>query len=114
MTALLAAPVALALAVLGAHFWRAGDVALALLAVALIALLFVRKPWAARALRIALVAGTLEWLRALAALVAERQAMGLPYARLATILAGVALATALCALGFQSRAMRKRYRLRVG
>jgi hypothetical protein len=111
-TALFAALVAVALAVLGAHFWRAGEVALALLAVALVALLLVRKPWAARTLQVALALGAIEWLRTLATLVAERQSMGAPFARLATILGGVALATALCALAFQSRAMRERYRLR--
>jgi predicted secreted protein len=106
---LITAPIALV--VLAAHFWRGGDFALALAALALVALLFVRRPWAARIVQIALALGALEWLRTLAALVAERHAAGVPFVRLALILGAVAIVTALCALAFQTRAMRARYRL---
>ena len=109
MTAALMSSSALALAVLAAHFSRSSDFALAAVALAMIALLFVRRPWAARTVQLALALGTLEWLRTLAALVATRQSTGAPYARLALILGTVAVATALCALAFESRAMRARY-----
>lgn len=99
----------LALAVLAAHFFRAGHVVLAALCVAFAAVIFVRRPWAARAAQIALALGALEWLRTLAMLVAERYAAGLPFVRLASILGAVAVATALCAVAFQMRAMRARY-----
>lgn len=57
-----------------------------------------------------LVLGAIEWLRTLAALVAMRQSIGMPYARLAWILGAVALATAVCALVFEHRLMRERFR----
>lgn len=110
MIAALVSPVAIALAVLAAHFWRAGNVSLAIVSVALIGLLFVRRRWAARTLQVALVLGAIEWLRTLAALVAMRQSMGEPYVRLAAILGAVALATDSCALVFELRRMRERYR----
>ncbi len=109
MTAALTSLSALALAALAAHFWRSTDFALAAIALATIAPLFVRRPLAARTVQVALALGTLEWLRTLAALLATRQSTGAPYARLALILGAVAVATALCALAFESRAMRARY-----
>jgi hypothetical protein len=94
LAALVATPIALA--VLAAHFARSGRFALAVVALALVALLFVRRKWAARTLQIALALGAIEWLRTLLVLVAERQAAGLSYTRLALILGAVAVATALC------------------
>jgi hypothetical protein len=104
-------PAALALLVLGAHFLRAGHLALVAAALALVALLFVRRPWAARAVQGALVLGAVEWLRTLALLAEERRAAGAPYLRMTLILAGIALATALSLLAFRSRAVRERFRL---
>jgi hypothetical protein len=106
------APVVLAALLLGAHFYHAGELGLAALAVAALALLFVRRPWAARALQAGLVAGAIEWVRTLATIAAERVSSGQPYARMALILAAVALVTALAALVFEMRAVRSRYGLR--
>jgi hypothetical protein len=106
------APVVLAVLLLGAHFYRAGALWLAALAVAALALLFVRRPLAARALQAGLVAGAIEWVRTLATLAAERVSFGQPYARMALILGAVALVTALAALVFETRPMRSRYGLR--
>jgi hypothetical protein len=104
-------PAALALLVLGAHFLRAGNFALVAVALAVVALLFARRPWAARAVQGALVLGALEWLRTLQLLALERRAAGAPYLRMTLILAGVALATALSLLTFRSRAVKEHFRL---
>lgn len=104
-------PPALALAVLAAHFYRAGLVIAVGAVVALAALLFVRRPWAARTLQVALVAGAVEWIRSAAELVALRESMGQPWTRLAIILGAVALFTALSALVFEARSLRARYGL---
>ena len=98
-----------ALAVLAAHFARSGRFVFAAVALVLVALLFVRRGWAARTLQIALCLGAIEWLRTLVVLVAERQALGSPYLRLAAILSAVAIATLLCAVAFESRVVRARY-----
>jgi hypothetical protein len=104
-------PPALALLVLGAHFLRAGHTALVALALAIALLLFVRRPWAARAVQGALLLGAFEWVRTLALLAGERRAAGAPYLRMTLILAGVALATALSLLAFRSRAVKEHFRL---
>lgn len=104
-------PAALALLVLGAHFLRAGHVALVTLVLAVFALLFVRRAWAARAVQGALVLGVFEWLRTLALLAAGRRAAGAPYLRMTLILVGVAFATALSLLAFRSRAVKDHFRL---
>jgi len=114
LNALRLLPVVLVLAILAAHFYRAAQWAGFGVTVALLPLLLVRAPWAARVLQAALVLGALEWLRTAAALVAVRQSMGQPYTRLALILGAVALATALCALLFQWRPVRERFRLGEG
>lgn len=105
-------PVALLLLVLGAHFLRAGNLALVAAALFAALLLFVRHPWAARAVQFALGLGALEWLRTLALLAGERRATGVPYLRMTLILAGVALATALSLLAFRSRTVKEHFRLR--
>ena len=114
LNALRLLPVVLVLAILAAHFYRAAQWAGFGVTVALLPMLLVRAPWAARVLQAALVLGALEWLRTAAALVAVRQSMGQPYTRLALILGAVALATALCALLFQWRPVRERFRLGAG
>lgn len=105
------APVALSSLLLAAHFHRAGAPGFAMLAVASLALLLVRKPWVARILQAALLLGAVEWLRTLATFAAIRMSLGQPYLRMALILGAVALFTALAALSFESRALRERYGL---
>jgi len=100
----------LALLLLAAHFYRAGWLPLAALCVALTPLLAVPRPWAARTLQLALVLGTLEWLRTLAGFAAMRAALGQPYLRLALILGAVAAFTALAAWIFQHRTLRAHFR----
>lgn len=112
LLALRLAPAALALIVLGAHFYRAGSWLPVAIVVVLLALLPLRRPFVPWALQAALVVGALEWLRTLLALVDVRQAMGAPWARLAAILGLVALATLASALALRSRAARAHYAAR--
>lgn len=111
MLALNLAPVALAGAVLAAHFYRAGQEIGVVASLALVALALVRKPWAARVVQAGLLLGALEWLRTMATFAAVRIAVGQPYLRMVLILAAIALVTALAALVFERRAMRRRYGL---
>lgn len=111
MKAALYTPVVLSLIVLGAHFMRYGNTILVGAAVVLIALLFVRKPWVARLLQVVLVLGALEWVHTLYGLVQMRTALGEPYGRMLIILGSVAAITALSALAFQSKSLKKVYGL---
>jgi hypothetical protein len=101
----------LALLLLAAHFFRAGLVPIAGLSAALVVLLCVRAPWAARVLQVALVVGTLEWLRTAWVFAAARAAADQPYARLLVILGTVAALTALAAWMIGHRTGRAHFRI---
>jgi hypothetical protein len=96
---------------LGAHLYRAGLWPLVFACGGLVALLAVRRAWAARLMQFALAAGALEWLWTAFGLVQARMALGQPWIRLLAILVGVAVVTAASALVFAQRRLRERYAL---
>lgn len=102
-------PAVFAFALFAAHCWRAGFVPLAMLACALAALVFVRRPWAALVAQAALVLASLEWVRALFAFAAERVAQGRPWTRLALILGAVIAFTLACAWLLRSARAKRWY-----
>ncbi len=108
---LLYIPIVLSLVVLGAHFMRYGNDILVIGAVLMIALLFVRRSWAARLIQVVLVLGALEWFSTLYGLIQMRDAMDQPFTRMAIILGTVATVTLCSALLFQVRELREAYRL---
>lgn len=107
MTALLLAPAALSMLVLGAHFLRSGHLALVVVTLALLVLLFVRRRWAARTVQVALLLGALEWVRTTLVLVGERSSTGRPYGRMVVILCAVAAVCALSAWLFRGARVRR-------
>jgi hypothetical protein len=102
-------PVILSTLVLGAHFFRGGNLAVVVAVVVFLFLLLVKKPWVAWAYQALLVAGAIEWVRTLVEIMRRRQAMGEPWTRMAVILGAVAVITAASALVFRTRALRERY-----
>ena len=100
-------PAALALAVLAAHFYRAGLVFLVPVCIGFIVLLFIRLKWVPHAVSVALFLAAAEWLRTLVTLAGDRLEAGQPYARLVAILAGVTLATLLSAWPLRAAAARR-------
>ena len=104
-------PVILSMLMLGAHFFRAGDLFLAGGALLSLGLLFIRRPLAARLMQGLLVTGAGEWLATAVGLVSFRQAQGLPWLRLAIILGLIALCTLLSALVFRTSGLKARYYL---
>ncbi len=94
---LFAAPV-LSFLLLGAHFLREGAWPLVVACMAFALLLAWRTVWARRLVQAALALGTIEWIWTALVLVQERMAEGRPWLRLAMIMAGVALFTAVSAL----------------
>ena len=95
---------------LAAHFFRGGDQLAALISILLIILVFVRRPWAARVIQVCLVLGSVEWLRSTISLIHSRSEMGQPFLRLAIILGGVALFTALSSLVFRTSKLKGHFR----
>ncbi|NIV18468.1 MAG: hypothetical protein GWN47_08675 [Woeseiaceae bacterium] len=111
MSALFYIPVVLSLAVLGAHFLRHGIHIGVIAALALIVLLFLRRPWVARLTQAALALGALEWARTIYELVQMRVAHDAPFVRMAIILGTVATVSAVSALLFQTKTMKRIYGL---
>ncbi|NJD10157.1 MAG: hypothetical protein FIB01_06850 [Gemmatimonadetes bacterium] len=94
-TALLLLPAALSALLLGAHYLRSGHLLVVVLLLGVVVLLFVRRAWARTAVQLVLLLGTFEWLRTLYNLARLRSALGEPWLRMAIILGGVTLFTAL-------------------
>ena len=106
----LAAPV-IAFLLLAAHFYRADNLLGLWISLLAIALVVVRRPWAARIMQVLLLLGALEWLRSAIELVQARTEAGQPYLRLALILCAVLLLTALSALVVQTRRLKAYFKL---
>ncbi|MGB5331854.1 MAG: hypothetical protein WBM80_09285 [Woeseiaceae bacterium] len=111
MTALLYIPVVLSLVALGAHFLRYNNELGVIAAVVLIGLLFLRRAWVARLVQAALVFGAIEWLWTMYTLVQIRAAQGAPATRMVLILTVVALVALGSALLFQTKRLKRSYRL---
>ena len=109
--ALLYVPVVLSILVLGAHFLRGGSMIAVFVALVLIGLLFLRRPWVARLVQAVLVLGALEWLRTMYELAQIRAMHGQPYGRMLVILGIVAAVTLCSALLFQTQALKDVYRI---
>ena len=108
---LLYVPVVLSFLVLGAHFLRGGSMIAVFVVLALIGLLFLRRPWVARLVQAVLVLGALEWLRTMYELAQIRAMHGQPYGRMLVILGIVAAVTLCSALLFQTPALKDVYRI---
>ena len=108
---LLYIPIVLSFVVLGAHFMRYGSTLEVIAVVVLIGLLFVRQPWVARLMQAALVLGAILWVHTLFDLAQLRIALGQPATRLVIILGTVATVTLCSALLFQSKDLKRIYRL---
>jgi hypothetical protein len=101
--------VVLSLLLLGAHFMRFGNEVGVIGCIVLLGLLFLRKPWVARLMQVALIAGAFEWAYSLYYIVQARLAQGIPFTRLAIILGSVIAVTLLSALLFESQTMKQIY-----
>jgi hypothetical protein len=111
MRALLLLP-ALALSLLGAHFYRASARPLVLACVVLVVLLARPRAWVERLVQWALMLGAAEWLWTAFLLWQQRLALGQPWLRMSLILGAVAVFTAAAALVFRHAGLRSRFALR--
>ncbi len=109
----LVAPV-LALLLLAASFFRAGNEVMVVAVAGLLILLAVPQPWAARTVQVALALGALRWVWMAWAMAGVRVAAGVPYLRMVLILGAVAVLTLLATAVFQSGRLRRYYRLDAG
>lgn len=83
---------------IGAHFFRWGNYPLVILALVCPIILAVRKTIATRFVQLLLVLASIEWVRTLLTLVAERRAAGMAWTRLSVILGAVSVFTIFSAI----------------
>jgi len=109
MTLLRLLPVILSALLLGAHFYRGGNVGLAIVSGSVPFILLFRRKWVTYAVSGLLLVGALVWLEVTFAFVHIRQALGLPWVRLAVILGSVTVVTGLSALVFRKKKLHALY-----
>jgi len=102
-------PVLLSILLLGAHFFRAGQIVIVFVLLALLPLLLLKKYWVPWIIQMVLLLGAVEWLRTIFFVAQMRIEFGMPWTRMAIILGAVALFTACSGLVFRGKALRKRY-----
>lgn len=102
-------PVVLSLLVLAAHFLRAGALPVTGAVLCLLVVLFIRRAWVARLMQVVLALAALEWVRTLVVLAMRRSEQGEPFLRMILILGAVVAMTAVSALLFETRRMRRLY-----
>jgi hypothetical protein len=94
---------------LGAHFLRAGNLALMALCLGAPLLFAWRSRWSLIALQLLAYGAAATWIAAAIQLVQMRQQLGQPWSVAVIILGAVALLTLLAGLLLNSRSMRARY-----
>lgn len=99
----------IAAVLLGAHFLRAGNLALVALCVATPLLFLYRKWWSLALLRLLAYGAAATWIAVAVRLVQVREQYGQPWTAAAIILGSVALFTLLAGLLLNSRSIRERY-----
>ena len=92
---------------IAAHFQRSGATIVAVCCLLTTSLLFIKRAWSVRILQVLLIIYALEWVRTLVNLVQLRLEYGMPWVRLALILGGVALFSALSTLVFRHPSLQK-------
>jgi len=102
-------PVFFSALLIAAHFFRSGSLLSAILCLLFPLLLLTRNRWVPRLLTIFLLLSAGEWLRTMLIFIGHYQEAGVPWSRMAVILTGVSLATALSTLVFRTTGMKKRY-----
>jgi len=101
-------PLILSCLILAAHHSRGGEPGLMGLWLTLPFALFFKRRWIDRAIQLMLLAGAFEWGLTVKAIIDVRQMMDLPYLRMALILGGVTLFTALSGLLLETAGRKKR------
>jgi len=108
---LLLIPVLLSALLMAAHVLRSGHLVLVVLCLLSPLLLLIRRPWVARGFQLALALGAFEWALTAVRLVRLRIELDQDWLRMAIILGCVAAFTGGSALLFQTRRLRRRYRV---
>ena len=105
-------PVIISMLLIGAHFLRSGNIVFTAASLILLFGLFIRHPFPARILQLALFFSTVEWIRTAFILTSARLDAGLAWTRLAFILGAVTFFSFASIFVFLSKTLGERYSLR--
>lgn len=104
-------PIIISIALLSAHYYRAGILPLVIIISLSLLVLLVRQSWAVRIIQVELFIGGMEWIRTVYSLVMARQSMDMPWIRMALILGTVSLVSFCSIFIFRARSLKTRYQL---
>ena len=104
-------PAILSLLLLSAHFSKVGIPLLSIVFLILTFLLIIKKQWIAQLIKIVLIIGFFEWIRAIFYYVHQRLEIIEPYLRLVIIIGVVAVFTGLSTFIFRNKKLKERYNL---
>ena len=105
-------PIVFSFILLAAHISRADLNFLAIPTLLLPFLLFIKKAWIARIIQIILLLGAAEWIRVLFEYIDIRSGSGQDSTRLVLIISVLAIITLLSAFIFQTKPMKRIYKLK--
>lgn len=94
--------------ILAVHFLRDQNLAFVLVSILSIPLLFVRSRWVERGMQLFFILAGMVWIHTTVVLVLERNAMGLPWIRMAIILGAVTALTLASVKIVNRRALNER------
>jgi hypothetical protein len=94
---------------MAAHCLRAGNLVLVMMSLAMMGLLWIRRPWMRMAVQMLLALAALEWVRTTYLLAQTRMEEQEPWIRAAVILLAVAAFNLMAAGLLQLQSVRKRY-----
>lgn len=103
-------PAVMCFLLMGAHWLRAENLVLVGISLAMVFLLWIRRPWMRRVVQVLLVLAALEWVRTTYGITQVRMEEGKPWARAAVILLVVAGLNLLAAGLLEVRQVRRWYR----
>ncbi len=102
-------PIIVSTLLIAAHFYRAGSLLLTIVCLLFPLLLMSGNRWTPRLITVFLLISAAEWLRTMLIFIGQYQEAGMAWTRLAIILTGVSLFTALSSLAFRTNRMKRRY-----
>ena len=106
-------PIILSAILSAAHFYRSDALFFVVISILLPFLLFSKNHWVPKIITASLLLMAAEWIRTLFVFIEQYQAAGVSWTRMAIILIGVALFSALSAIVFKTSTMRKRYQSKI-
>ncbi|MEW5925482.1 MAG: 4Fe-4S binding protein [Candidatus Zixiibacteriota bacterium] len=103
MTIIRLLPVLLSALLISAHFFRSGNIGLAVVSTSAPFMLLINRRWVMYVISGLLLLGALVWIETTFAFIHIRQALGMPWLRLGAILGSVTVLTALSGLVFRKK-----------